>query len=186
MNSLLQLFAEVVLPQMELSSNERVVDLGCGDGWACRSLAAVIPEGLVIGLDASNDLVRNARAKSVDFENIIYIWGNAEQIPWQADFFTAGLCIDSLAAFADPLRSLRELHRVLVPCGRVWMIASDAASARDYARLLAEAGFDRIESSAQPLHGAVADAPPPALLFTARKHDDTSVDASSENSNGKK
>ena len=185
MNYLLQLFAEVVLPRMELSSNDRIVDLGCGDGWASRAIAAAIPEGLVIGIDASNDLVREARAKSVDFENIIYIWGNAEQIPWQGDFFTAGLCIDSLAAFADPLRSLRELHRVLVSGGSVWIIASDAGSTRDYARLLAEAGFEEIESSASPIHDAAADARSPAWLFTARKHCDAAVDAAGGNSDGK-
>ena len=47
------------------------------------------PEGFgqVVGLDVSDEMVRQARAASKDFENILYVWGSAQQIPWEENFF---------------------------------------------------------------------------------------------------
>lgn len=113
---------EEVLPLMNLGSRDRTIELGCGDGWACRRLAETVTEGLIIGLDASNDQVREARAKSTSFENILYLWSNAEQIPWQEDFFTLALCVNSIDCFEDIKKVLRELFRVLTPGGSIWIV----------------------------------------------------------------
>src|SRR6266436_6541087 len=43
--------------------------------------------GQVVGLDISDEIVRQAREASKDFENILYVCGSAQQIPWEDFFF---------------------------------------------------------------------------------------------------
>src|ERR1700750_2676100 len=57
---------------MDLRAGERVLNLACASGWATRMLARIVgeaPEGFgqVIGLDISDEMVRQARAASKDF-----------------------------------------------------------------------------------------------------------------------
>lgn len=170
---------EQALPHMNVQPDERILEIGCGDGWACRRLAAAAPQGLLIGLDKSNDNVREARALSTAFENILYVWSSAEQIPWQEDFFTAALCVDSIDAFDDLDQALAELHRVLAPAGRLWIINSIERQARpteDYLALLRQHRFEEV--AGQRLRNAPAktqannvDLPPrdSPLLITACK-----------------
>ena len=78
---------EKTIRLMELRPGERVLDLGCGAGWATRLLARLVadgPEGFgqVVGLDVSDEMIRRARAASKDFENVLYVIGSAQRIPW--------------------------------------------------------------------------------------------------------
>jgi SAM-dependent methyltransferase len=71
---------EKTLRSMDLRPGERVLDLGCGSGWATRLLSRLVgegPEGFgqVVGLDVFDEMVRQARAASKDFVNILYVWG---------------------------------------------------------------------------------------------------------------
>ncbi len=106
---------------------ERVLDLGCGSGWATRLLARLVsdgPEGFgqVVGLDVSDEMIRQARAASKDFENILYVWGSAQQIPWEENFFDKVLSVESFYYYPDQDRALAELFRVLAPRGRMFIL----------------------------------------------------------------
>jgi ubiquinone/menaquinone biosynthesis C-methylase UbiE len=92
---------EKTIRRMNLRPGERVLDLGCGSGWATRLLARLVadgPEGFgqVVGVDVSDEMIRVARAASKDFDNIMYVWGSATQIPWEENFFDKMLSVESL------------------------------------------------------------------------------------------
>jgi ubiquinone/menaquinone biosynthesis C-methylase UbiE len=115
-------FVEDTIPLMNIQPRDRILDVGCGEGWACRLLAPLAPEGAVVGIDVSDEMIRRARAKSVAYENLLFAWADTEQIPWQQDFFTHVLCVESFYYFPDPEKALREIHRVTAPGGSVWLI----------------------------------------------------------------
>src|SRR5712672_941472 len=112
---------------MNLRPGERVLDLGCGSGWATRLLARLVgegPEGFgqVVGLDVADEMIRQARAASKDFENILYVWGSAQQITWEENFFDKVLSVESFYYYADQDRALMELFRVVAPKGKLFIL----------------------------------------------------------------
>ncbi len=51
------------LATMQLRGDERVLDVGCGDGYVSRLLAAELPRGSVTGVDASPRMIEVARSR---------------------------------------------------------------------------------------------------------------------------
>jgi len=118
---------EKTLRQMGLRPGERVLDLGCGSGWATRLLARLVadgPEGFgqVVGVDVSDEMIRLARTASKDFDNILYVWGSAQQIPWEENFFDKMLSVESFYYYADQDRALSEIFRVMAPRGQIFIL----------------------------------------------------------------
>jgi arsenite methyltransferase len=112
---------------MDLRPGERVLDLGCGAGWATRILARLVGDGpqghgQVVGLDISDEMIRRARAGSRDFDNIMYVWGSAQQIPWEENFFDKVLSVESFYYYPDQERVLAELFRVMAPRARMFIL----------------------------------------------------------------
>jgi ubiquinone/menaquinone biosynthesis C-methylase UbiE len=118
---------EQTVRQMDVRRGERILDLGCGTGWATRLLARIVGEapdefGQVIGLDVSDEMVRRARAQSKDFENVMYVVGAADRIPWEENYFDKVLSVESFYYYPDQERALAELFRVMAPRGRLFIL----------------------------------------------------------------
>jgi ubiquinone/menaquinone biosynthesis C-methylase UbiE len=165
---------EQTLRRMELRPGERVLDLGCGAGWASRILARLVGEGpeghgQVVGVDISDEMIRRARAASRDFDNLMFVWGSAQQIPWEENFFDKVLSVESFYYYADQDRALHELFRVMAPRGRLfilinlykdnpyslrWMeelkVPVQARSAAEYVELLKQHAFEDVEALRVP------------------------------------
>src|SRR5258708_10902942 len=58
------------LALMDLGPTDRVLDLGCGTGWASRRMARVVTSGEVVGIDVADEMLRRAEAASKDFANV--------------------------------------------------------------------------------------------------------------------
>src|SRR5271154_1046267 len=71
---------EKTLRRMVLRGGDRVLDLGCGSGWATRLLARAISKesqdiGEVVGVDISDEMIRQARTASKD-DNVTFVVGS--------------------------------------------------------------------------------------------------------------
>lgn len=159
---------------MGLRPGERVLDLGCGSGWATRLLARLVSEGpegfgQVVGVDVSDEMIRQARAASKDFENILYVWGSAQQIPWEENFFDKVLSVESFYYYPDQGSALKELFRVMAPHGRMFILINlykdnpyslqwvdklkvpvHVRSEAEYVELLNSCGFENVEARRIP------------------------------------
>jgi arsenite methyltransferase len=165
---------EKTLRLMDLRPGERVLDLGCGSGWATRLVARLVgegPEGFgqVVGLDVSDEMVHLAREASREFENILYVQGSAQQIPWEENFFDKVLSVESFYYYADQDRALMELFRVMAPRGRLFILINlykdnpyslqwvdklkvpvHVRSAAEYVELLKKHAFENVEARRIP------------------------------------
>ncbi|MBI4459239.1 MAG: class I SAM-dependent methyltransferase [Acidobacteria bacterium] len=115
-------FAQDVIQRMEVRPQDRILEVGCGEGWLCRLLAPLVPEGVVVGTDVSDEMTHKARALSTSFENILLLWAGAEEIPWQEKYFSKAVCVEAFYYFENPEAVLREIFRVLEPGGSVWIV----------------------------------------------------------------
>ena len=114
------------LELMNLKPGDRVLDLGCGAGWASRLLAQRVGGGTrpgqVVGLDVSDEMIRRARANSTAHDNIMFVVGSAQQIPWQEDFFDKVLSVESFYYYGDQGGALDEVFRVIAPSGELYIL----------------------------------------------------------------
>lgn len=108
-----------------LVPGDGVLDIACGTGNFTRDFArAVGREGLVVGVDASPTMLRRAIDDTGGMEQVAYVRGDAQQLPFRDQSFDAVCCFAALHLFADPMKALDSITRVLTPGGRVAIFTS--------------------------------------------------------------
>ena len=174
----------IVLPTldlMQLVPDDNVLDVGCGAGWLSRMLAERVPEGRVVGMDISDEMIHRARRAGVEFDNLMFILGGVDQIPWDANFFTKAISVESAYYWPDPARGLREIFRVLREGGSAWLlinyyrdnlhchqwgekfaVPTHLFSADEWAALFRDAGFTGVA------HTRIPDPTPAPEVYTGR------------------
>jgi ubiquinone/menaquinone biosynthesis C-methylase UbiE len=115
---------EIIVGRMGLKHDSRVLDLGCGIGWATRLLARRLPDGMAVGLDVSEEMIRRARDCGSDPPNVNFRVLRSEHFPFQDGVFTHCLSIESLYYHPDITATLREVHRVLAPGGAAYLMVN--------------------------------------------------------------
>jgi len=108
---------EQAIAQMCVSPDSRVLDVGCGSGWATRLLAGLAFNGSLTGIDISDEMIRVAREASRSFSNIDFQVASAESLPFSDDEFTHAFSMESLYYYPGIPKALSEIHRVLKPGG---------------------------------------------------------------------
>lgn len=170
-----------VLEKMRLAPAENVLDVGCGAGWLSRRLAKLVPEGRVVGMDISDEMIRRARRASADFDNLMFVTGEVAEIPWQPNFFTRVISVESAYYWPDPAAGIKELFRVLQGGGSAWIlinyyhdnphshqwgnllaVPTHLLSGEEWAELFRGAGFSHFA------HERIADRSPSPEVYTGR------------------
>ncbi len=113
----------MALSMLDLTANDRVLDVACGPGNFTRGFARATGEGLVVGLDASKTMLAVA-ARNNDGANLAYVRGDACALPFRDGSFDAICCFAALYLIQEPMRALDEIVRVLAPGGRVALLSS--------------------------------------------------------------
>jgi SAM-dependent methyltransferase len=106
----------------------KVLDVGCGTGRFCRVVA---DRGLarVWGVDPSPEMLAEARKRvpaSVGLKR-----GSAERLPFKAGAFDVAM-LWTVVHLLDRERAFAELHRVLVPRGRLVVVTFAPEHFRTY------------------------------------------------------
>jgi len=106
------------LPQ----AGEHVVDLGSGAGMDSFIAAiAVGPEGRVIGIDMTSEMLDRATrlARELELDNIEFRLGLIENLPIDSEWADVVISNGVINLCPDKLRVYKEIHRVLKPGGRM-------------------------------------------------------------------
>ena len=104
-----------------LQPGERVLDVACGTGLVARLAAPEVgPTGQVTGVDINAVMLAVARSlPPPSGAAITWVEGDAGAMDFPDASFEVILCQQGLQFFPDKSAALREMHRVLVPGGRV-------------------------------------------------------------------
>ena len=129
---------ELMLQMAGLRPGERVLDVACGTGLVSfRAAAAVGAGGAVVGTDISGEMVE-AAARVASLRGVGHVRferADAEDLPFADACFDAAMCGLGLMYVPDPVRALREMRRVLRPCGRAVAAVWGARSACGWAEI---------------------------------------------------
>jgi len=167
---------EPVLPLMDVKSSDRVLDLGCGSGWATRLVAKRFRPKKIVGIDISEEMVRLAAQHSEGIANIDFHQGAAEKIPLPDASVDKIFSIESFYYWPDQMAGLKEAKRVLAPSGKLFILINlykdnhyslrwadelkvpvHALSKAEYVELLTKAGFTGAEAQSIPDNSPTPD-----------------------------
>jgi ubiquinone/menaquinone biosynthesis C-methylase UbiE len=172
---------EPTLALMDLQAADRILDVGCGSGWLGRRLARLVPDGQVVGIDVSDEMVRRAQQAGTDLANLTFLRGGVDRIPCESNSFTKVVSVESAYYWPEPASGLREIFRVLAPGGWAWIlinyyrdnphchqwgahytIPTRLLSAEEWASLFRDAGFMEVA------HRRIPDNSPTPEVYTGR------------------
>jgi ubiquinone/menaquinone biosynthesis C-methylase UbiE len=151
---------------------QRVLDVGCGTGYFVRLLAQTVgPDGVVVGIDASPEMIDYARRTSRALNNCEFSVEAAEalSLPDQRfDVVVSSLFLHHLPPEIQS-RAVGEMQRVLrpggalliaeaqTPRGGIWRLIGNlhgydrmARAVPDIEAVVARAGFDQIRGGEAP------------------------------------
>lgn len=111
-----------VVEKMGIGPGERILDLGCGNGWATRLLARRAPEVEAVGVDISPRMIARARARHDPRLSARYEVAAFESLPFPDGYFDRVFSMESIYYAVDLGKALRQIHRVLAPGGAAEVI----------------------------------------------------------------
>lgn len=101
---------ESALENMKLPKNCALLDVGCGTGLLfpyAEKLAS-----LIVGLDISKGMLKEAKTQAQNFPTIALICGDADYMPFPNNTFEAVFAVTLLQNMPNPLSTLNELKRI--------------------------------------------------------------------------
>ena len=119
--TLFEPWARDIIGRATLQPGERVLDIACGTGVVARHVAQQISDsGSITGIDLNEGMLEMARVQA-ERKGAKVEWrqGDAGALPFDDASFNVVLCQQGLQFFPDKAAALREMHRVLMPGGRL-------------------------------------------------------------------
>jgi ubiquinone/menaquinone biosynthesis C-methylase UbiE len=152
------------LDKLGLNPDDVLLDVCCGGGTLLKQALRTIHRAA--GLDYSPDMVALAKennAQAVAEGRLEVRLGDAGALPWDDATFDAVTNANALVFLPEPVKALRETHRVLKPGDRFavvttgkrrfaallyapWYAALALYTAGELAHMLREAGFTAVEA----------------------------------------
>jgi ubiquinone/menaquinone biosynthesis C-methylase UbiE len=107
---------------LEITPNDRVLEVGFGPGMVIQQLAKLAAAGHIAGIDQSREMVEQARARNaiaVRSGHVELRHGSVESLPFDDNSFDKALAINSMQVWPHPVAGLREIRRVIKAGGSI-------------------------------------------------------------------
>jgi ubiquinone/menaquinone biosynthesis C-methylase UbiE len=114
-----------VIDALAVTSGDHVLDVGCGHGRSLTELAALAPQGKVMGVDPSDvmiDMAARHAGELVALGRVQVVTATVEALPFPDGSFDKALCVHVVYFWRDLGRSFSEIARVLKPGGRLALL----------------------------------------------------------------
>jgi ubiquinone/menaquinone biosynthesis C-methylase UbiE len=102
----------------------RVLDVGCASGYMISQIAKEFPKAKYFGVDVYDQAILYGKSK---YPEINFKTAFADNLPFKNNFFDAIIFYETIEHVEDPLKTLRELKRVLKKDG-VLILAMDSGN----------------------------------------------------------
>jgi len=120
-----QKWAEELLSRISIRGDERILDIGCGDGKITAGVAELVPRGAVLGLDNSREMISFARDRFPpdSWPRLKFQYGDASKLEYENEFdlIVSFACLHWLQDHGPVLegirRSLKNDGRILIQFG---------------------------------------------------------------------
>lgn len=112
--------ADYILDRFKFDGNEKILDLGCGEGKIAANLSALVPQGQIVGLDLSSSMIGFAEKNfpSEQFPNLDFMIGNATELHFEKEFDLI-FSFTSLQWVQDHDKTLQGMHQSLKAGGTI-------------------------------------------------------------------
>ncbi len=120
-----KLHSDVAMPRFDIRPGQRVLDFGCGFGETCLELGRLVgPTGEVLGLDCTTAFldIANRERDEAGLAHVRYEVGDAMVHPLKEAHYDVAYARFGVMFFESAVRALRNVHRALVPGGKVCLI----------------------------------------------------------------
>lgn len=104
--------ARRVILELDLKKGDKVLDLGCGNGYYSFLLSQIPLKLKIIGLDSHVNAIEDARSR-IPKKKVTFIIGNAEKIPFPKNNFDKIVMSEIIEHVKDDIKVLKEAKRVL-------------------------------------------------------------------------
>jgi SAM-dependent methyltransferase len=107
-----------------IRDDDRVLDIGCGNGQTTRDAARTARNGSALGIDLSSQMLALARqtATAEGLDNVEFRHADAQIYPFEPDAFDTVISRMGSMFFGDPIAAFTNLHRALRSDGRLTLL----------------------------------------------------------------
>ena len=105
------------LNDFSFESGDLVLDVGCGDGKITALVSERVPEGLVVGVDVSEEMIGEA-ASRFSRNNLTFVLANASEIPYK-DRFNEVISFNAMHWVLEQKKALQSIFDSLKGGGRI-------------------------------------------------------------------
>jgi len=122
------------LKHVAIEKDDTLLDVGCGGGRTIQTLAGIVTEGKVYGIDYSAESVavsRKVNRERISDGRVDVQHGSVSSLPFPDGAFDLITAVETHYYWPDAVNDLRELLRVLKPGGSLVVIA-EAYKRRKY------------------------------------------------------
>ena len=109
-------WGQKLIDSLEFIGGEKILDLGCGDGVITAKLAEKVPNGSVLGIDASEGMITTSR--KLHNKKLKFLMMDINRIDFEEEFDII-FSNATLHWIIDHKQLLQNCYKALVPSGRI-------------------------------------------------------------------
>ena len=104
-----------------IKPTDKILDVGCGPGTITYDLGTYVPQGSVIGVEPTKEIIDEASSKGAEngIKNVKFELGSVYKLPYEDDTFDIVHSHQVIIHLKDRVDAIKEMKRVTKPNGYV-------------------------------------------------------------------